>query len=151
VAELVKPVISLCLTYALGALTSAAIACEPMTEAVSLERRIASSRYVFMAEVQSAVIKGRWLEVQFTDVVSYKDEAPAFNVARTPSDGAACGMSVTVPSKQWFFTDENGYFYSGGGSQLAGTPEGAEMFKKVFPNFKKMLREKANKYREGDG
>ena len=128
-----------------------AFACSCPT--TTLEDEIKAADHVFMAWTTSAVVfedgpdRG-WMVVRFKDPILYKGEALPFKSVRTPSDSAACGSSIEVPSIYWFFTDKKGAFYSCAGTQPMTTPDGYKLSGRVVDKIIELKRRQVRKFRE---
>lgn len=125
--------------------SASACSCEEWT----LEEKIANATYVFLADTTGALVLDPELEdetasvaVTFIDPVPLKGGDPPFSQVMTPYGASACGSTVAVPAKRWFFVHADGWFYSCEGP----SPEQARvLLEMIFPE---ILRAKRSAARE---
>jgi hypothetical protein len=109
------------------------------------------SSHAFLADVVSAVPDNRdgdWMVFGIADAIVRKGGPLPFDSVRTPAGSAACGASLLVPGKYWFFTDEDGRFFSCGGAVDALDSAVKELTQSVLPQIIEQKREQAQRIRE---
>lgn len=91
------------------------------------------SSHAFLADVISAAPDGQWTVFGITDAIVRKGGPLPFDRVRTSSSPSVCGMSLLVPGRYWFFTDEGGNFTACGGAVEAYDSAVKELTDSVLP------------------
>lgn len=110
-----------------------------------------TSSHAFLADVISAAPDGRdgeWTVFGITDAIVRKGGPLPFDRVRTSSSPSACGMSLLVPGRYWFFTDEGGNFTACGGAVEAYDSAVKELTESVLPQIIEQKRAEAQRVRE---
>lgn len=129
--------------------THSTLACSCVAD--SVKDGINSSPRVFLASVTSAAPSnsGDWFEFGITDVIVKKGGSIPFTSVKTPRGSSACGKSLLVPGKYWFFTNESGEFTSCSATTDAFDSSTLELTRSVTAEIVEQKREEARRLREG--
>src|SRR6478735_1101292 len=110
-----------------------------------------ASSHAFLADVVSAAPDSHdsgWMAFGISDAIVSKGGPLPFDRVRTPSSSSACGASLLVPGKYWFFTDEKGNFFSCGGAVEAHDAAVKELTQSVLPQIIEQKRAQAQRLKE---
>ncbi len=117
------------------------------------EDALEKSSRAFLADVVSATPDSadrNWMVFGIADAIVRKGGPLPFDRVRTPASSAACGASLLVPGKYWFFTDESGNFTACGGAVEAHDSAMKELTQSVLPQIIEQKRAQAQAQRRSE-
>jgi hypothetical protein len=117
------------------------------------EDALEKSSRAFLADVVSATPDSgdrNWMVFGIADAIVRKGGPLPFDRVRTPVSSAACGASLLVPGKYWFFTDEDGNFFSCAGAVDARDEAVKELTQSVLPQIIEQKRAQAQRRSESE-